>query len=72
MIISSAASPGEIAVTAVRGPVLGGILTTGFLFSLKYYSRDSNVTWDQVFSGATLFCQKFYQGRQNPRYVIKP
>ena len=72
IIISSAASPGEVAVTAIRGPVLGGIFTTGFLFSLKYYARNPNASWDEVLSGATLFCQKFYQGRQNPRYIIRP
>jgi hypothetical protein len=72
IIISSAASPGEVAVTAIRGPVLGGIFTTGFLFSLKYYAKNPNASWNDVLSGATLFCQKFYQGRQNPRYIIKP
>lgn len=72
IIISSAASPGEVAVTAIRGPILGGIFTTGFLFSLKYYAQNPHTSWDEVLSGATLFCQKFYQGRQNPRYIIRP
>ena len=71
VVIASAASPGEIAVTAVQGPLSGGIFTTGFLFSLKLFANKPNATWDDVFLGTSLFCRRFYHGRQNPQYSIK-
>ena len=70
VVIASAASPGEIAVTSVQGPLSGGIFTTGFLFSLKYYAQDQNATWNDVFLGTSLFCRRFYQGKQNPQYRV--
>ena len=69
-IIASASSPGEVAYTTVKGKILGGIYTTGWLFSLRYFAENPNVRWDDVFRGASAFCQKFYQGKQTPQYSI--
>ena len=71
IITSCAARPGEIAITTVRGAITGGIFTTGFLFSLKYFAQQPAPTWDQVFTGAATCCQRYTHGKQNPKFTIK-
>ena len=71
IITSCAAKPGETAVTTVRGKITGGIFTTGFLYSIKYFAQQQNPTWNDIFSGASAYCARYYQGRQHPIYTIE-
>jgi hypothetical protein len=71
MITSCAAKPGETALTTVRGKVIGGVFTTGLLLSIKYFANQPNTNWNNIFSGASLYCHKHYPGRQHPIYVIE-
>jgi hypothetical protein len=71
LIIASASSPGEAAFTTVRGKILGGVFTTGWLFSLKHFAQNPHTGWNEVFSGAAAYCAKYYPGRQNPQYIIE-
>lgn len=71
IITSCAAKPGETAVTTVRGKITGGIFTTGFLYSVKYFAMQPNANWNDVFSGASAYCARYYQGRQHPIYTIE-
>ena len=69
-IISSASSPEEKAFTLVQAPFAGGIITSSVLFSLKYYAKGPDVTWNTVFLGSSLFCQKIHEG-QHPQHSIR-
>lgn len=71
-ITSCASRPGEVAVTTVRGKVIGGIFTSGLLYSMQYLATNPNVTWNEVLAGASSYCQRYYQGRQHPIYMIEP
>ena len=70
-VIASASSPGEKAFTLVQGPFSGGIFTTSVLFSLKYYTPGADVSWNTLFLGSNLLCQRIFHGEQNPQCSIR-
>lgn len=69
ILVASAASPGELAVTSVRGSLTGGIFTTGFILSLKQLSQKPNPTWKEVFLGTSEFCGHYFLGKQHPFFA---
>ncbi len=71
IITSCAAQPGESAITTVRGQILGGIFTTGFLLSMAHVATQPVATWEQVFAETVLYCHNYCDGRQTPVYSIE-
>ena len=70
-IIASAASPREFAFGLNQGPFAGGLFTSSLLYSLKYYAKGPDVTWNTVFLGSSLLCQRYSQGKQHPQHSIR-
>lgn len=71
IITSCAAKPGETAVTTVNGKIIGGVFTTGFLLSMKYFAGSPDATWNQIFAGTTSYCHTYCMNRQTPVYSIE-
>lgn len=70
MITASAASPGELATTFIRGRLTGGVFTTGFIFALQQLAKQPQVSWTDVMQSTKAFSAEITQGDQHPFYDV--
>ncbi len=70
IITASAASPGELATTFIRGRLTGGVFTTGFIFALQQLAKTPQVSWTDVMQSTKSFSANITHGDQHPFYDI--
>jgi hypothetical protein len=70
MITASAASPGELATTFIRGRLTGGVFTTGLIFAMQELAKTPRVSWTDIMQSTKAFSADITQGDQHPFYHV--